>query len=383
MKDQTTLMLIGLGGLGEAVLEFLAREEEIGKIVVGSRNVKRGEERCNLARMGATAQGYHPEIEFVPLDIDHVDETADLIYRVSPDIILNTASMMTWWYPSLFPEEQREELERAGFGVWLPIHLHLVMKLMQTLKLVNFKGHSLNASFPDVVNPILKARGVTPTAGIGNLDEVIPKLKLLGSEKIGVRTKDLKVTMVGHHALEKWVFGGRSDQPPPFYLKVEFEGRDVTEQMKAKELLFGSYPLPKGSIWQHLSAGSAVRMVKALLSAEDVHLHAPGLNGLPGGYPVTASKSGLKLALPGELSLNQAIEINEASHPFDGVQQIEPDGSVVFCQESVEIMHQTLGYECERLMPWETESIAAELIARVKAFATKYGIELPGVTELG
>ena len=89
------------------------------------------------------------------------------------------------------------------------------------------------------------------------------------------------------------------------------------------------------------------------------------------------------MALPEELSLNQAIDINEASHPIDGVQQIEADGSVVFCQESVEIMRQTLGYECERLMPWETESLATELIARVKAFATKYGVELPGVTELG
>ena len=86
---------------------------------------------------------------------------------------------MTWWYPNLFPEEQREELLRAGFGVWLPVHLHLIRKLMQTLKLINYKGHSLNASFPDVVNPVLKARGFTPTPGIGNLDEVVPKMKLL------------------------------------------------------------------------------------------------------------------------------------------------------------------------------------------------------------
>ena len=383
MKDQTTLMLIGLGGLGGVALEFLAREQGIGRIVVGSRNENRGEDRCNLVRMGATAQGYHPEIEFVPLDLNQVDATADTIYRVSPNIILSTASMMTWWYPNLFPEEQREELHRAGFGVWLPIHLHLVMKLMQTLKLVNYKGHSLNASFPDVVNPVLKARGLTPTAGIGNLDEVVPKVKLLGAERLGVQPEDLKVTMVGHHALEGWVFGGRLGQPPPYYLKVEHEGLDVTEEMKAEELLFDSFPLPKGPIWQHLSASSAVRMVKALLSEEDVFLHAPGPHGLPGGYPIVANIGGIDLVLPSDLTMDEAIRINEASHPFDGVQLIEPDGSIVFCQESVEIMHQSMGYECERLLPWDTESRAEELIHRFKTFASKHGVDLTGVDGVG
>jgi hypothetical protein len=382
MKDQKTILLIGLGGLGQAILEFLVRVEGIGKIVVGSRNEKRGEARCNLVRMGATAQGFQPEVEFVPINLIRVDATTDRIYQISPEIILNTASMMTWWYPNLFPVGQRHKLLQAGFGVWLPVHLHLAMKLMQTLKLLNYKGYVLNASFPDVVNPILKARGLTPTTGIGNLDEIVPKVKLLGSDRLKVRPDELKVTMVGHHALGGWVFGGREGKPPPYYMRVEHKNRDVTEEINASELLLSSFPLPHGPVWDQMSASSAVRMVSALISETKIHLHAPGLRGLPGGYPVTASRDGIELALPEELPLEAAIDINQASHPFDGVQQIEPDGSVIFCQESVEIMRENLGYECERLLPWETESLAEELIYRFRVFASKCGVELPSVIEI-
>lgn len=55
-----TLMLIGLGGLGSVLLELLAREEGLGRTVVGSRNVERGVARCNLA------QGYAPAIRLCP-----------------------------------------------------------------------------------------------------------------------------------------------------------------------------------------------------------------------------------------------------------------------------------------------------------------------------
>ena len=81
--------------------------------------------------------------------------------------------------------------------------------------------------------------------------------------------------------------------------------------------------------------------------------------------------------------MDEAIRINQASHPFDGVQHINPDGSIVFCQESVEIMRESMGYECEHLLPWETESCADELIYRFKTFASKHGVDLMGVDEVG
>jgi hypothetical protein len=379
MDEETTVMLIGLGDLGGATLELLAIQEGIKKIVVGSRDVQRGERRCNLIRLGAMAQGHHKEIQFIPLDLDHKDRTAEAIFNVSPQMILSTASRMTWWYSKLFPEEQRAQLDQIGFGAWVPVHLVLGMKLMQILKLVGFKGHSLIASYPDVVCPVLKARGLTPTTGFGNLDEVIPKVRWLISRKLGVDPGEFRITLVAHHALEKWVFGNHVGRLPPYYLKVEHRGEDVTEACEARESLFSPYPMIDGPDWHYLSANSAANLVRGLLSSEEVFLHTPGPQGLPGGYPVTVSKEGIALRLPQDLPLESAVEINRASHPFDGIQDIEPDGTIVFCQESVEVMRKVLGYECERLSPWETEERAQELIDRFRDYASQYGVNLPGL----
>lgn len=377
MNNEATVMLIGLGDLCGATFEMLAVQEGIKKIVVGSRDANRGQRLCNLVRLGAMAQGHHTEIQFVPLDLDQTDRTAEAIFNISPQIILCTASRMTWWYPTLFPEEQQAQLDRIGFGAWLPVHLDLAMKLMQVVKLVSFKGHSLIASYPDVVCPVLKARGLAPTAGVGNLDEVIPKICWLAAKTLGVHPGELRVTLVAHHALEKWVFGHSEGNPPPYYLKVEHDGRDVTEKCEAKKMLFSTYPLINGPEWHFLSASSTLGLIRGLLSEEKVFLHVPGPQGLPGGYPVTVCKAGIELALPLDLSLEEAIEINRASHLFDGIQSIEPDGTVVFCQESVEVMRQILGYECERLLPWEVEQRSEELIDRFREFATRYGVNLP------
>jgi hypothetical protein len=379
MDANAKVMLIGLGDLGGRTLELLALQEGISEIVVGSRDVQRGEQRCNLVRLGAMAQGRHIDIQFIHLDLDQRDRTAETIYNHSPRIILSTASMLTWWYPLRFPQEQRKQLDRAGFGAWIPVHLVLGMKLMQILKYIGFKGHSVIASYPDVVCPVLKSRGLAPSTGFGNVDEVIPKIRFLAGKKIGVQPQELRVTLVAHHALEKWVFGEGEGSPPPYYLKVEHEGRDVTLECGAGELLLSPYPMIDGPEWHYLSASSAVCMVMGLLSRERIFMHAPGPQGLPGGYPVHVNQEGIELALPPDLPIEKAVEINHASHAFDGIQDIEPDGTIIFCQESVEIMRQTLGYECERLSPWEAEQRAQELIDRFQEFAARYGVDLPGL----
>ena len=96
VSKPVTIMLIGLGGLGSILLELLARESGLGKIVAASRNAERGVARCNLARLGAMAQGRRPDIRFVPLDLNNLEATAEVVRREAPDIILSTATMQPW-----------------------------------------------------------------------------------------------------------------------------------------------------------------------------------------------------------------------------------------------------------------------------------------------
>ena len=364
------------GDLGRVVLELLAREEGLGRIVVSSRNVARGIARCNLARLGAMSQGYAPSISFIPLDLNNKKAVAETVRKQAPDIILSTATMQTWWLPDLLPPEQAVVIKSAGFGVWLPVHLTLTLKLMEALRDADYPGVTLTAPFPDVVNCVLGRLDLAPTCGVGNLDEIVPKVRLLAAERLGAPRRAVRVLLVAHHALESAVFGEPTGEIPPYFLRVEYRGQDVTEAIRADELLLAPYPLTPGPPTHFLTAGSTVRLIQALLSDSGALLHAPGPNGLPGGYPVIVSRSRVQPAPIEGLTLAEAIAINERSHRFDGIERIEADGTVVFCPEAADVLRVELGYDCDQLAPYESEERAKELIARFREYAERYGVRL-------
>jgi hypothetical protein len=372
-----TVMLVGVGDLGGVILELLAREDWPGRIVAADRNAERGVRRCNLARIGAYAQGCQPEIAFLPLDLSKGEAVAEAVDREQPDLVLSTASLMTWWFPELLPEPQASRIKSAGFGVWLPVHLTLSLKLMEALRDAAYDGHAITAPFPDVVNCILGKLGLAPTCGVGNLDEIVPKIRLLAGARLGVPPQDVDVALVAHHALEPVAFGEPAEELPPYFLRIEHDGRDVTGVVRAKELLLAPYELPGGPATHFLTAGSTVRLMRALVDDDETYLHAPAPNGLPGGYPVLASKNGVRPAPIKGLSLEEAIAINERSHRFDGIERIENDGTAVFVGERAGILRDELGYDCERLEPHAAETRANELIARFREYAQRHGAKIP------
>ncbi|MFQ5875395.1 MAG: hypothetical protein ACE5JL_16565 [Dehalococcoidia bacterium] len=81
-------------------------------------------------------------------------------------------------------------------------------------------------------------------------------------------------------------------------------------------------------------------------------------------------------AVPG-LSRADAISLNERSHLFDGIERIEGDGTVVFCESSAQIMQRELGYQCRPMPPGESRDRALELISRFRDYCRKVGVRLP------
>lgn len=371
-----SIMLIGVGDLGNVVLEFLVREEQLGQIVACDINKEQGIARCNLARLSAVAQGYSPSLSFSPLDLNDKEAIIDIVKKENPDIILSTASMLTWWLPDLLPPEQAALIKSAGFGVWLPVHLTLTLKLMEALHEADYKGVTLTAPFPDMINCVLGRLNLAPTCGVGNLDEIVPKVRLLVAQRLKVSIDEVRVLLVAHHALETVVFGKPVEKRPPYFLRVEHKGKDVTESVRGDELLFAPYPLPPGTAIHFLTAGSTVRLIRALLSDDEVLLHAPAPRGLPGGYPVIVSNKDVQVAPIEGLTIEEAMAINERSHRFDGIERIEADGTVVFCHECAEVLRDALGYNCRSLSPQDAEERAKELIARFREYAGRYGVSL-------
>jgi len=381
-RNGRSILLIGLGDLGSVLLEFLAREPAFDRIRVASLLEEEGEARCNLARISALAHGFTPEIDFHRLDLNDTEQTAELVSRLNPDILISTATLQTWWLADLLPEPHSSRIKRAGFGVWLPVNLTLTLKLMRALRDCGYRGLSLTAPFPDVANVVLARLGLAPTCGIGNVDEVVAKVRIAAARSLGVSTNRVDADLVAHHAIQKFTLGRRSPASksdhrlPPFYLRVYLDGEDATDRIDPAVVLFSAFPITPGPASHFLTAGSALRLFRALCRSEPSRLHAPAPGGLPGGYPVWADREGVRSRPVPGLTLEQAVAINESSHRFDGIEAIEEDGTVRFLSESAATLKECLAYDCPRLPPDEIEERASELIGKFRKWAQSLGISL-------
>ena len=130
--------------------------------------------------------------------------------------------------------------------------------------------------------------------------------------------------------------------------------------------------LPIISFVESVEASSTIKNLKAMVNDEGIATHSPGPNGLPGGYPVILDAKGAKVNLPDEISLKEAISINEDSGRLDSIEKIKNDGTVVFAGYAYEIMKDALGFDCRSFKPDESKNLAFEQMARFKELSNRY-----------
>lgn len=373
------VMIVGLGDLGSVILELLLRSREQFEVIVAARNVERAALRCNLALLGAIAQGSDANLRLIELDLSKVDATAEMLRRERPDLLLTTATMATWWLPDMLPERDCRAIRRAEFGVWLPVHLAPTLQLMRAVRDAAYTGIVLNAPYPDVVNHALGKVGMAPTCGIGNVAEMVPKLEIRASRSLGVSPTQVRVRFVAHHALGKHVYAeqGASQLPvPPFLLRVECDGKDVTAMLDLHDVVVGPEPILAGRVTHWLTASSAIPLIRAFLQSNPEPHHAPGPAGLPGGYPVQVSSTGLELNL-GDISIEAAKAVNLKSHRFDGIDRVLDDGTVILAEENVQRLRSVFGQCADRIELATVQEQSADLVSRLHTYAASRGVRLP------
>lgn len=119
------VMLIGIGAVGEWVLEFLTRCEGVDMIITGDRKEEYGIMRTQVAAIGAAIQGYpKKKIEFRKVDLFDVDGTAKLLENTKPDVIYISVTIQG---PRILRLKKlapniKKELDAIGMGPWLPWH---------------------------------------------------------------------------------------------------------------------------------------------------------------------------------------------------------------------------------------------------------------------
>jgi hypothetical protein len=161
----------------------------------------------------------------------------------------------------------------------------------------------------------------------------------------------------------------------PYYLKVMIDDQDVIPKINKDEFVskvttFGKRP---GSIQAHpVVASSVCRIMMGILFDTKQLGHAPGPNGLPGGYPIRLSAGGVEVFLPEGLTLEEAVRINNEAQVFEGVESIEEDGTVILTEKSAGIFKKLLDFDGKVYSLTNCDAKAKELDEKFKKWARKF-----------
>jgi hypothetical protein len=134
---------------------------------------------------------------------------------------------------------------------------------------------------------------------------------------------------------------------------------------------------PGGRHGQFVVAGSSLRNIMAILNDTGELAHAPGPQGLEGGYPVRLSRKGAEVVPPKGMTLAEARALMLEAQQYDGIQEIRDNGDVVVTDEAYETFKEMLNVDCRVITIDDSYEQAMELRAKFEEFAKRHGVEVP------
>ncbi len=371
MKEKR-ILFIGLGELGSEIFDLLVRVPGKHTFLVGGRNEQYLRQRTNLSVLAATQLGLYPDVACTYMDVWNIDQTAQTISLFQPDILFCAVTLQRWGVISALPQPLAEKLYAAQMGPWLPLHLTLVHKLMQAVKQTGLVIKVINATYPDVVNPVLGKIGLAPTTGIGGLANNVPALRKSIALKLQQPLEQVDVRFFTQRYLSHRISRAGDAGGAPFHLTALVGGKNLTHLLDMEtifDLLSTTFKRAPGHL---MTAASAAVVFEGIANDTGKITHAPGPNGLPGGYPVKLHEKSVEVVLPDDLTIEDAIRLNEDCMKFDGIERINESGAVYFSDREMSILKEMFGYECKYMPISEVEDRAMELRAKYVAFASKY-----------
>jgi len=322
-----TLMVFGVGKLGGPVLDVLASRYSGHRFIIVSRDRERSDRRANLTRYVSAQWARFPEVRGERTDLLNVDETAALLDRYKPDLVLNATTPFPWWKISKLPQIESTLCERAGPGMWCALDTLLPTRVSEALTQARSAATFVNACYPDMTNVFLSGHPNAPLVGVGNISNLVPGLQLAFAEEVGCTPAEVVIRLVGHHYVSWNAPSSDGCGDAPYHLKVtypdgelEFTGPDDAPFAILRRRASRVRNLEGLGV----TIGSTATVLGTLLAGEERTHHCPGAIGMPGGYPVTISATGsVRLDLPESLTTSAAIELNTAAQLLDGVEHVE------------------------------------------------------------
>lgn len=319
----STALIIGLGDMGERVAAGLAAGGSIRRLVIASRSTPKVE-----AVAGIVASAADCLVEPARLDATRFEDVAELLERFKPDLVVQCGSLRSPWGLDGRTDPVAKSVEAAGLGIRLPYQLPIIIAVMRAARETGFAGPVANLSHPDVTGPVLERIGLAPMLGLGNAGMMLRRARAA----LRLESPDAEpplVRIVGHHSQLDAVMTSDPPADPGERCRVYLgeEGR------RDDGAAYRAPAIEPGMQNNFVTAAATLPVLEALLpEGPDLRWSVPAPGGLPGGYPVRISGGSIGLDLPPGESLEDAIAFNERMARADGIERIDPDGTVHFTE---------------------------------------------------
>lgn len=367
------IMLIGFGSAGNYVLDMATKMEAFkgcSFVVVSRTPPEEAEKRLNITRVSAGLFDRYSKINYISHDLHDVEGFSQILKEYKPDMIAYTGRYLKGlkYGEYSYPNE-------IGYGVWLPLAVVLIEKLMRAVKISGIQTKVINTSYGDGVSPALKTLGMEPYVSAGNINHLIPRVKNaiagLLKEKNGIdaELEDIKVLMAGSHYLNTYVSKEGSAKGSAYKMHWTYKDNTFSEITDSEIFTGCQIPTISGPERNWMIASDIVRLMELMVKRDNVEymVHAPGPFGLIGGYPLTF--------LNGEMKVEESIwtidemeAANQNSLSYDGVEAIDQNG-IHFTETARNRMKAVFGMDYPSVIKVsECETFSNELAEYIKAY---------------
>ncbi|MEZ5730684.1 MAG: hypothetical protein R3E48_23545, partial [Burkholderiaceae bacterium] len=267
---------------------------------------------------------------------------ADVIAQVRPRVVVQVASEQSGAVIAAKGNAWAKLVADGGLSASAVFQTLLTSRVARGLRLTGLDAHMINCCYADVVNSIVAAQGLPVTSGIGN----VSILSNAFAGHLGPGGETLRV-LAHYQTIGAFRRPPEArDGPMPRVWRGGAEIADVAAAFRDIQLT----PEPVIDI----SGASGVPMMVAMAAGVPWRGHAPGPDGLPGGYPVSFDGTRLDLDLPPGLTKASAIAWNEQ---FETVNGLVVDGGIA----------RYTGLLRERLAAWSPSLAAGFAVGDLEA----------------
>lgn len=303
------LLVLGCGSLAReialAIPLIVARQTEDFTLMVAARDATRARWLAQSVRARSFAAGVPVTTVYYELDWASSDQMAAMIAAAAPTVILNTASLQSFWSLTTGGAWSRL-IRQGGYGVTVALQAALLPRLGRALQSSGTPAAVVNACYPDVVNAGALRMGVNILCGIGNIALVA---ELLRQHLAADGDREIRL-LAGHWDVSEFcrAVEQRTDLPRVWR----------NERVVEPECIGRAPSLSTDATLNAFGAGASASLLCSLAMGRKWHGHVPGPLGELGGYPVRLEEGQIHYDLPQSLTLDEARSWNTLRCERDG-----------------------------------------------------------------